>query len=81
MHIGIDTVNLKGKHFTSDVKQGEHVEKGQKLGTADISAIVSDGYDPTVMVVVTNTPNYANVQRIDGENKQHGDDLIATTAR
>ena len=81
IHVGIDTVNLKGKHFTSDVKQGEHVEKGQKLGTADISAIVSDGYDPTVMVVVTNTPNYANVQRVDGENKQHGDDLIATTAR
>lgn len=81
IHVGIDTVNLKGKHFTSNVKQGEHVEKGQKLGTADISAIVSEGYDPTVMVVVTNTPNYANVQRIDGENKQHGDDLIATTAR
>ena len=81
IHIGIDTVNLKGKHFTSEVKQGEHVEKGQKLGTADISAIVSEGYDPTVMTVVTNTASYANVQRIDGENKQHGDDLIATTTR
>ncbi|GBG05342.1 sucrose-specific PTS transporter subunit IIBC [Lactobacillus rodentium] len=81
IHVGIDTVNLKGKHFTSEVKQGDHVEKGQKLGTADINAIVSEGYDPTVMVVVTNTPNYANVQRVDGENKQHGDDLIATTKR
>ncbi|MBD5432423.1 MAG: PTS beta-glucoside transporter subunit IIBCA [Lactobacillus sp.] len=81
IHIGIDTVNLKGKHFTSDVKQGDHVEKGQKLGTADINAIVSEGYDPTVMTVITNTASYANVQRIDGENKQHGDDLIATTAR
>lgn len=81
IHVGIDTVNLKGKHFTSDVKQGDHVEKGQKLGTADINAIVSEGYDPTVMTVITNTASYANVQRIDGENKQHGDDLIATTAR
>ena len=81
IHIGIDTVNLKGKHFTSDVKQGDHVEKGQKLGTADINTIVSEGYDPTVMTVITNTASYANVQRIDGENKQHGDDLIATTAR
>lgn len=81
IHIGIDTVNLKGKNFTSNVKQGQHVEKGDVLGTVDVQGVIDAGYDPTVMVVITNTPSYANVQKIDGENKNHGDDLIALTKR
>ena len=81
IHIGIDTVNLKGKNFTSNVKQGQHVEKGEVLGTVDVQGVIDAGYDPTVMVVITNTPSYANVQKIDGENKNHGDDLIALTKR
>lgn len=81
IHIGIDTVNLKGKNFTSNVKQGQHVEKGEVLGTVDVQGVIDAGYDPTVMVVITNTPSYANVQKIDGENKKHGDDLIALTKR
>lgn len=81
IHIGIDTVNLKGKNFTSNVKQGQHVEKGEVLGTVDVQGVIDAGYDPTVMVVITNTPSYANVQKIDGENKNHGDDLIAVTKR
>ena len=31
IYIGMDTVNLKGKHFQAFVKQGDHVEVGQKL--------------------------------------------------
>ncbi len=81
IHIGIDTVNMKGEGFTTDVKQGQHVEKGEKLGTVDLQTVIDAGYDPTVMTIVTNTANYANVERIDGENKNHGDDLIAVTKR
>ncbi|MBD5429615.1 sucrose-specific PTS transporter subunit IIBC [Lactobacillus sp.] len=81
IHIGIDTVNLKGEGFTSIVKQGQHVEKGDKLGTVDLDVVTKAGYDPTVMTIVTNTANYANVERIDGKEKKHGDDLIAVTKR
>lgn len=81
IHIGIDTVNMKGEGFTSDVKQGQHVEKGEKLGTVDLDAVKKAGYDTTVMTVITNTTSYANVQRIDGVDKKHGDDLIAVTKR
>lgn len=81
IHIGIDTVNMKGEGFTSDVKQGQHVEKGEKLGTVDLDAVKKAGYDTTVMTVITNTASYANVQRIDGVDKKHGDDLIAVTKR
>ena len=81
IHIGIDTVNLKGDHFTSAVQQGQHVKQGDVLGTADINAIKQAGYDPTVMVVITNTNNYANVERIDATAVQAGDNLIALTKR
>ncbi|MBP2058826.1 PTS system sucrose-specific IIC component [Lactobacillus colini] len=81
IHIGIDTVNLKGEGFSTDVKQGQHVEKGDKLGTVDLDVVTKAGYDPTVMTIITNTANYANVERIDGEDKKHGDDLIAVTKR
>ncbi|MEQ3473704.1 PTS sugar transporter subunit IIA [Enterococcus cecorum] len=61
IHIGIDTVNLEGKHFTSKKKQGDRLVAGELLGTFDRNAISKDGYDITVMLIVTNTDNYAEV--------------------
>ena len=80
IHVGIDTVNLKGQHFTSNVTQGQKIKKGDVLGTADLEAIKQAGYDTTVMVIVTNTMNYASVERIDVDEVKHGDNLIAITA-
>ncbi|KRM89087.1 sucrose-specific PTS transporter subunit IIBC [Liquorilactobacillus vini] len=81
MHIGIDTVELKGKYFESEVTQGQHVDKGQKLGSFDIEKIKQAGYDPTVMVVITNTANYAGVDRIETDQVKSGDRLVSVTAR
>lgn len=81
IHIGLDTVNLKGKYFESFVKQGQHVEKGTKLGTVDLGAVKKAGYDTTVMVVITNTADYTDVSRITNSgNDKHGSKLIALTA-
>ena len=80
IHVGIDTVNLKGQHFTSNVTQGQKIKKGDVLGTADLDAIKQAGYDTTVMVIITNTMDYASVERIDANKVVHGDDLVAITA-
>ncbi|MFT8669402.1 MAG: sucrose-specific PTS transporter subunit IIBC [Liquorilactobacillus hordei] len=80
LHLGIDTVELKGKNFNSEVVQGQHIEQGQRLGSFDIAAIKAAGYDPTVMVVVTNTADYASVDRIKIQNVAMGDKLIAVTS-
>ena len=80
IHIGLDTVNLKGQHFESFVKQGQRINKGDKLGTVDLEAVKKAGYDTTVMEIITNTANYANVQRISDAGVKHGDKLIAVTA-
>ena len=81
IHIGIDTVNLKGEGFESFVKQGQTVKAGDKLGTVDLAKVKAAGYDTTVMVVVTNTNNYASVNRLNVTNVKHGDNVVAVTTK
>lgn len=54
IHLGIDTVELKGKYFTSFVKQGQEVEQGQKIAHFEPDSIEKAGYDPVVIIVITN---------------------------
>ena len=81
IHIGIDTVNLKGEGFESFVKQGQTVKAGDKLGTVDLAKVKAEGYDTTVMVVVTNTNNYASVNRLNVTDVKHGDNVVAVTTK
>ena len=61
IHIGIDTVSLEGKFFDMFVKQGDAVKKGQKIGQVDFEQVKTAGFDPTIIVVVTNTEDYLDV--------------------
>lgn len=79
IHLGIDTVELKGKFFDSQVSQGQHVNKGDVLGTFDRQQIAAADYDPTVIMAVTNTAQFAAVQRIQATEVTHGDKLVAVT--
>lgn len=56
IHIGIDTVSLNGKHFTTHVEQGQKVKQGDLLVSFDLDGLIKDGYDPTIMVINT-TPD------------------------
>ncbi|WP_152658554.1 sucrose-specific PTS transporter subunit IIBC [Oceanobacillus sp. CFH 90083] len=76
IHIGIDTVNLSGKGFVPEVSQEQQVKKGDVLGTFDIDLIKEAGYDPTVMVIITNTGDYAEVSAVDQKEIAEGDDLL-----
>ncbi|WDT66202.1 beta-glucoside-specific PTS transporter subunit IIABC [Companilactobacillus crustorum] len=68
IHIGIDTVQLEGKYFDLNIKQGDIVKAGQQIGKVDFKKIKEAGYDITTMVVVTNADDYTDV--IPSENKQ-----------
>ncbi|MFZ1412249.1 MAG: beta-glucoside-specific PTS transporter subunit IIABC [Micropruina sp.] len=76
IHIGIDTVQLQGKGFTAAVKQGDRVEVGDLLCTVDLDAIKSAGYDPTTIMVVTNTASFAQVLGAEGHHVGHGETAI-----
>ena len=59
LHIGLDTVEMKGDGFTIHVKQGERVKAGQKLITFDPEKIKAAGHPLTTIMVITNTANYS----------------------
>ena len=61
MHIGFDTVNLKGEHFTSHVSKGDEVKAGDLLCEFDIAAIKAADYPVTTPVVVSNSKKTGSV--------------------
>ena len=61
VHLGIDTVKLNGKYFTSYVQEGERVSKGQKVLSFEMDKLKAEGYETDVMVVITNTDQYLDV--------------------
>ena len=61
IHIGMDTVQLEGKHFNAKVKQGEKIKKGQLLLEFDVEAIKNEGFEVITPVIVTNSQNYLEV--------------------
>ena len=68
IHVGVDTVNLEGKGFTSYVKVGDQVKTGDVLATVDFSVIKAAGFDSTVMVVVTNSADFLDVVPLADDN-------------
>lgn len=71
-HIGLDTVQLEGKHFTPYVKAGDQVKQGQPLIQFDLEAIKAAGFDPIVICVVTNQENFTvkPIESTDERNEQ-----------
>lgn len=61
IHIGMDTVQLQGKHFETFVQDGDKIQAGQRLGTFDIEAIKAAGYNIVTPVIIANTDNYLDV--------------------
>lgn len=59
IHVGIDTVNMKGDGFAVLVSEGDKVKKGQKLLTFDMEKIRAAGYSTTTAVLLTNSDDYA----------------------
>ena len=58
IHVGVDTVNMKGDGFELLVCEGEKVKAGQKLITFDIEKIKAAGYSTTTAVLLTNSDDY-----------------------
>lgn len=61
IHVGIDTVNLKGQYFHPVKKTGDSVRKGDVLLTFDRQEIIDAGYDITTPVIVSNSGDYGEV--------------------
>lgn len=76
VHIGLDTVQLKGQHFTIHAKRGDRVQAGDLLITADLEKIRAAGYDVITPVIICNTPDFPNLVCHTGNEVKAGDPII-----
>lgn len=75
IHIGIDTVNLNGRYFTSHIKQGERVKMGDLMMEFDMEEIEKEGFKTIVPIIITNTNNYSDIKGI-GQKEVKEKDLL-----
>lgn len=79
VHIGIDTVNLKGEHFEKRLEEGAVVKKGTAVIHADLDAIAGKGYDTTVVMVICNSDQFQKVEVIKEGPVSAGDNILGVT--
>ena len=76
IHVGIDTILLKGEHYTAHIKSGSVIKKGDLLLEFDIDAIKTAGYEVIVPVVVCNSDDYRKITCITGKQVEPGEIII-----
>ncbi|MGN7415985.1 beta-glucoside-specific PTS transporter subunit IIABC [Paenibacillus sp. SAF-068] len=76
IHIGINTVALKGKHFSPVVQEGDIVRQGDLLIQFDIDKIEEAGYETVTPVIVTLTQQEVDVFETTQEQIQKNDVLL-----
>jgi len=65
VHIGIDSVNLKGEGLQNFVKMGDEVTTKTKIATYDKTVFAKNNIDETVIVVLTNSSAFKEVNFTD----------------
>lgn len=80
VHIGIDTVHLKGEGFTVHAAKGDTVEVGDPMVTVDVPLIRSKGLDPCCPVVVLDTKPGVVDASAAGSSVSSGDALFTVAS-
>lgn len=76
IHIGLDTVQLNGKHFEAHVQQGDKVKLGQTLVTFDIEAMKKEGFNLETPIIITNTTDYLDLLETQEKTVKQLDEII-----
>ena len=58
LHIGIDTVKLKGEGMEVLISEGERVKVGDSLAKVDFNKVRAAGYLDNVLVIVSNAKSF-----------------------
>ncbi|UWD49783.1 PTS glucose transporter subunit IIA [Clostridioides difficile] len=76
IHVGLDTVNLKGEGFEALVSVGDQVKEGAPMLKIDRSLIESNGISLITPVTITNHSEYnMNTYNV-GNNVEGGKDTV-----
>ena len=76
IHIGMDTVKLDGKYFTSHIEEGQKIKKGDLLMEFETEKIREAGYSAITPIVITNFENYGNIEETSADYINVGDILL-----
>lgn len=76
IHIGLDTVTLKGDPFTAHVAVGDKVKKGDLLVEADLDKIRAAGLDTITPVLICNTDDYETITLEKEGEVDAGEDVL-----
>lgn len=76
IHVGIDTVELNGKYFKSYIKTGDLVKRGDLLLEFDVEKIAGAGYNMIVPVIICNSDDYSEVEKILDKEIKVGETLM-----
>ena len=76
IHIGIDTVKLNGKYFTSHIKKGDQVAVGTPLMTVDLAGIKSEGFSTETPIIITNSNDFEEILPTDEKNVAAGQPIL-----
>ena len=76
IHVGLDTVTMKGEGFTAHVKAGDQDKVGDLLLDVDLEAVKAAGHPTVTPIVVTNTMNYKAVEVLSTGNITHKEDIL-----
>lgn len=74
VHIGLDTVNLKGEGFKALIQEGDEVRIGQPIVDFDQDVIEKNGFETTTMVVFTE--RFKRPIKVNPKQVKAGDVLI-----
>ncbi len=76
IHIGMNTVELNGKHFTAKAQQGDKISIGDVLVEFDKDAIAAEGYSIETPVLVTNADDFLDMITEEQKTAEYGDKII-----
>ena len=76
IHVGVDTVNMKGDGFTGFVEQGQSVAAGEPLMVVDLEKVAQAGYSDMVIVAVTNASAFARFETVAAGSVSAGEQIM-----
>ncbi len=76
LHVGVDTVKLGGKYFSSHVKEGQSVRRGETLLSFALDKIKAAGYETVTPMVVCNHEEYGAVRVTRSGEVKAGEQIV-----